>query len=537
MHGILSTNKKSRTINHQLLRTTNHQLRTNMNPWLVTFIISLSTFMEVLDSSIANVSLGHIAGGLAAGLDESTWVLTSYLVANAVMMPISGWLGTTLGRKLFYILCVIVFTISSFFCALAPSLNWLLFFRILQGLGGAGMAPTVQSLLADLFPPEKRGLAFSIYGLSVVFAPAIGPTLGGWITENYSWNWIFLINIPVGIISLVLTILFVREPAGPKRDDLLLHRRGRRFDFIGFALSVIGIGCLEFFVDRGQREDWFSSPLIIILAFIACVSLLILVFWESWQEEPVVNIHLLRSGQFLAAFLMMFMTGFVLFGTTAIFPQFLEQLLGYTATQAGFALTAGGFALVILMPLVGAVLIRKISTRILVGSGLLLMVLSLFHLSHFNLNMTFEQAALARVFQVAGIALIFVPITRAAYDGLRPTESNDAAALINLARNLGGSVGIALSNTVLSQRSQFHQTRLIEHISAYENGTQLFLQQLQSRLPSFHYLESMQQAYQEVLRQASMLSYLDVFIFLGIVSLVTFPLIVLLPRGIPQTGS
>ncbi|PWU11021.1 MAG: EmrB/QacA family drug resistance transporter [Verrucomicrobia bacterium] len=506
-----------------------------VNPWLVTFIISLSTFMEVLDSSIANVSLGHIAGGLAAGLDESTWVLTSYLVANAVMMPVSGCLGNTLGRKLFFMICIIIFTISSFFCALAPSLNWLLFFRVLQGLGGAGMAPTVQSLLADLFPSEKRGLAFSIYGLSVVFAPAIGPTLGGWITDNYSWKWIFLINIPVGIISLVLTMFFVRDPNQSELGSVEL--RGRRFDLMGFVLSLIGIGCLEFFVDRGQREDWFASPLIVTLAIIAGVSLLTLVFWESWQETPVVNIHLLRRARFLAAFVMMFMTGFVLFGTTAIFPQFLEQLLGYTAEQAGFALTAGGFALVILMPLVGAVLIQKFSTRVLVGSGLLILALSLFHLSGFNLNMTFQQAALARVFQVGGIALIFVPITRVAYDGLHPTESNDAAALINLARNLGGSVGIALSNTVLSQRSQFHQARLIEHISSYENGTQLFLHRLQSRLPSFHYIESMHQAYQEVTRQASMLSYLDVFIFLGIASLAIFPLIFLMPRGVSQTNS
>jgi len=513
-----------------------------VNPWLVTFIISIATFMEVLDTSIANVSLGHIAGGLAAGLDESTWVLTSYMVANAVMMPISGWLGTTLGRKLFFMICVIVFTVSSFFCALAPSLNWLLFFRILQGLGGAGMVPTVQSLLADLFPPEKRGLPFSIYGLSLVFATAIGPTLGGWITENYSWNWIFLINIPIGMISLILTSLFVREPEGPERNDLLRQGGHRRFDFIGFTLSVLGIGCLEFFVDRGQREDWFSSPLIVTLALISCISLLTLVFWESWQEEPIVNISLLRSGQFLAAFLMMFMTGFVLFGTTAIFPQFLEQLLGYTAEQAGFALTAGGFALLILMPLVGGVLIRIISTRILVGAGLLITAFSLFHLSHFNLNMTFEQAALARILQVVGIAFIFAPITHAAYDGLHPSESNDAAALINLARNLGGSIGLALSNTVLSQRSQLHQTRLIEYISSYENGTQLFLQQLQSRLPSFHYIESMQQAYQEVLHQANLLSYLDVFILLGIVSLVIFPLIILLParqgpKSILQTSS
>ncbi len=512
-------------------------LSNQVNPWLVTLIISLSTFMEVLDSSIANVSLAHIAGGLGAGLDESTWVLTSYLVANAVMMPISGWLGTVFGCKPYYMFCVASFTASSLLCAFAPNLNWLLFFRILQGLGGAGMAPIVQSMLADIFPPEKRGMAFSVYGLSVVFAPAIGPALGGWITDNYSWHWIFLINIPVGMISLVLTSLFVSEPIQTAVERERLSRGGRfQFDFIGFALSVIGIGCLEFFVDRGQRYDWFSSPLILALAVTSGVSLLVLVFWESWQRSPIVNINLLRLPHFLAAFLMMFAMGFVLFGITAILPQFLEQVLGYTAQQSGAALTMGGFFLVLMMPLVGGFLIKKVSSRVLIGGGLLLQAAALFHLSGFNINISFEQASFSRVLQVAGIALIFIPVTRVAYDGLSPGENNGAAALINLARNLGGSVGIAISNTLLAQRSQFHQVRLVEHVTPYEVGTQNFLQRMHSLFPSLHQIEYMQQAYQQVLRQAAMLSYIDVFIVMGVVSLAIFPLIFLIPKGISSIG-
>jgi len=509
-----------------------------VNPWLVTVVISLATFMEVLDTSIANVSLSHIAGGLAAGLDESTWVLTTYLVANAIMMPISGWLATVIGTKRFYMICVAIFTASSLLCGLAPSLGWLIFFRVLQGLGGAGMAPVVQSMLADLFPPEKRGMAFSVYGLSVVFAPAIGPTLGGWITDNYSWHWIFLINVPVGIISLLLTAALVREPKAAIIAREKFFKEGFRVDYIGFVLCVMGIGCLEYFVDRGEREDWFSSPVIVITAIVAVVSLVSLVLWEVRQKNPMVDIPLLKIPNFFGSFVAMFAMGFILFGTTALLPQFLEQLLGYTAQQAGMALTAGGVFLIFMMPLVGGVLIPRFQSRTLVIVGLLILAASLYHMSGFNLGISFDQAVTARVFQVAGIALIFAPITQAAYNGLPFGKNNNASALINLARNLGGSIGIAVSNTILAQRSQLHQSRLVENVSAYDTETTQRLSQLEAFFTSHGGTaqQALGQIYGEVQRQAAMLSYIDVFLVMTGLTLLVIPLAFLLQKKDPAVA-
>ncbi len=503
-----------------------------VNPWVVTIVISLATFMEVLDTSIANVSLSHIAGGLAAGLDESTWVLTTYLVANAVMMPISGWLSTIFGTKRFYMTCVAIFTASSLLCGMAPTLNWLIAFRLIQGIGGAGMAPVVQAMLADIFPPEKRGMAFSVYGLSVVFAPAIGPTLGGWITDNYSWHWIFLINVPVGIISLMLTAVLVSEPEAAIKERARIFRDGLRIDWIGFFLAVVGIGCLELFVDRGERSDWFSSSAITTAAIVAGVSLITLVFWEIRQKNPIVDIPLLKLPSFLASFVTMFFMGFILFGTTALLPQFLEQLLGYTAQQAGLALTAGGIFLMFMMPLVGGVLIPKFPAKYLVAAGLVILAASLFNMTRFNLGISFDMAVQARIFQVAGIALIFAPITQAAYNGLPPGKNNNASALINLARNLGGSIGIAVCSTIIARRGQFHQARLVEHVSAFDTETQTAIAHLRSFLPHDpSSLQPLRYIYGEVQRQAGMLSYIDAFWLMGVLTLLVLPLAFLLRQS------
>lgn len=503
-----------------------------VNPWVVTIVISLATFMEVLDTSIANVSLSHIAGGLAAGLDESTWVLTTYLVANAVMMPISGWLSTIFGTKRFYMTCVAIFTASSLLCGMAPTLNWLIAFRLIQGIGGAGMAPVVQAMLADIFPPEKRGMAFSVYGLSVVFAPAIGPTLGGWITDNYSWHWIFLINVPVGIISLMLTAVLVSEPEAAIKERDRIFRGGLRIDWIGFFLAVVGIGCLELFVDRGERSDWFSSSAITTAAIVAGVSLITLVFWEIRQKNPIVDIPLLKLPSFLASFVTMFFMGFILFGTTALLPQFLEQLLGYTAQQAGLALTAGGVFLMFMMPLVGGVLIPRFPAKYLVAVGLVILAASLFNMTRFNLGISFDMAVQARIFQVAGIALIFAPITQAAYNGLPPGKNNNASALINLARNLGGSIGIAVCSTIIARRGQFHQSRIVEHISAFDTETQTALAHLKAFLPHDpSSLQPLRYIYGEVQRQAGMLSYIDAFWLMGVLTLLVLPLAFLLRQS------
>jgi len=513
--------------------------RPAVNPWLVTVVISMATFMEVLDTSVANVSLSHIAGGLAASTDEATWVLTTYLVANAIMMPISGWLGTVIGLKRYFMICVALFTASSFLCGVAPSLDALIFFRVLQGVGGAGMAPVVQAMLADIFPPEKRGSAFAVYGLAVVFAPAIGPTLGGWITDNYSWHWIFLINIPVGIVSLVLTAALVTEPAQAREErERVIRDRNFRVDWPGFALTVLGIGCLEMFFDRGQREDWFSSSFITTMAVISGVSLVALVVWELRHRNPMVDIGLLRVPSFFAAFLSMFALGFVLFGSTALLPQVLQQLLGYTSQQSGLALTAGGIVMIFMMPLVGGLFVRRFQARHLVIAGLLMEAASLWHMGRtFNMELSFEDAVWARVYQTLGLAFLFIPIMQSAYLRLPPGKNSNGSALINLARNLGGSVGIALSSTFVAQRSQFHQSRLVEHVSAYDPQTQAALQQISGTL-SAHGGDAQNQAlgaiYGMVQQQAGMLSFVEIFYIMAIGVLLIVPLTFLLPKNDPH---
>ncbi len=513
-------------------------MKARVSPWIVTVVLAMATFMEVLDTSVANVSLSHIAGGLASGLDESTWVLTTYLVANAVMMPISGWLGTVFGLKRFYLVCVALFTVSSFLCGLATSLEQLIFFRILQGVGGAGMAPVVQAMIAELFPPSKRGMAFAIYGLAVVFAPAIGPTLGGWITDNYSWRWIFLINIPVGVVSLLLTAWLVSEPPSTRVERDRLFKDGFRVDSVGFGLTVLGIGCLEFFVDRGEREDWFASPLITAMAITSVVSLVALVWWECRRRDPIVDIPLLKIPSFLASFVTMFSLGFILFGSTALLPRFLEQLLGYTASQAGLALTAGGITMVVMMPLVGGYFVRKFPGRNLVIAGLILEAASLYHMTGFTLEIPFEHAVWARIFQTVGLAFLFVPITQAAYANLPPGKSGNAAALINLARNLGGSVGIAITGTIVAQRSQFHQSRLADHVSAYNaesvSALDALARSLGGGVGSAH--EALNHIYQAVLQQAAMLAYIDVFLFMAIGTLCIIPLALFLPGSCTKSN-
>jgi DHA2 family multidrug resistance protein len=513
--------------------------RPAVNPWLVTVVISMATFMEVLDTSVANVSLSHIAGGLASSVDEANWVLTTYLVANAIMMPISGWLGTVIGLKRFFMICVALFTVSSLLCGLATSLDQLIFFRIVQGVGGAGMAPVVQAMLADLFPPEKRGSAFAVYGLAVVFAPAIGPTLGGWITDNYSWHWIFLINIPVGIVSLVLTAALVTEPAAARAErERVVKDKNFRVDWPGFALTVLGIGCLEMFVDRGQHDDWFSSKFITTMAIVSAVSLIALVVWELRHRNPMVDIGLLKVPSFMASFVAMFALGFVLFGSTALLPQVLQSLLGYTSQQSGMTLTAGGIIMIFMMPLVGGFFVHRVQARYLVIAGLLMEAASLFHMGRtFNLGLTFDDAVWARIYQTVGLAFLFIPIMQSAYLRLPPGKNSNASALINLARNLGGSVGIAISSTFIVQRSQFHQSRLAEHVSAYDPQTQSTLQQLGAMF-STHGGNGQDQAlgaiYAMVQRQAGMLSYVELFYLMAIGILLIIPLAFLLPKNDPR---
>jgi MFS transporter, DHA2 family, multidrug resistance protein len=511
--------------------------RPAINPWIIAIAVTLATFMEVLDTSIANVALPHIAGSLSAGQDESTWVLTSYLVSNAIVLPLSGWLSSIVGRKNFYMGCVAVFTISSFLCGLAPNLATLIFFRVLQGAGGGGLQPSEQAILADTFPPAKRGMAFAVYGMAVVTAPAIGPTLGGWITDNFTWRWIFFINIPVGIISILLTSRLIHDPSHFRRRKL----SETKIDYIGLGFVALGLGTLQVVLDKGQRDDWFESHFISSLAVIATISLLFVIFWEWHHKDPIIDLHLFRDRTFGVSNLLMFMLGFALLGSTLLLPLFAQTMLGYTAQKAGLSLMPGGFVIIILLPLVGFLLSRY-SPRWLLLFGLVILSFSLFHMTNFDLDIDFSTVATARMIQAAGMAFLFVPINTAAYAFLPREKNNAASGLMNLARNIGGSVGISVVTTMLDRRSQLHLTNLSSRLSASNPELQARIKALGQLVQSHGGAPpgaspvpwALIQA--SIERQASMLAYVDCFWFLGVAILLMVPMVFLIKKSKPGGG-
>jgi DHA2 family multidrug resistance protein len=501
-----------------------------VNPWFIALTVTLATFMEVLDTSIANVSLPHIAGGLAAGVDESTWILTSYLVSNAIVLPMSGWFSSLIGRKRFYMSCVAVFTISSFLCGLAPNLATLIFFRVLQGAGGGGLQPSEQSILADTFAPEKRGMAFAVYGMAVVVAPAIGPTLGGFITDNYSWRWIFYINVPIGIISILLTSRVIKDPphlSGARRDGRIT------IDYIGLGLLAIGLGALQVVLDKGQREDWLESHMILDLGIISAAALIAVIFWEWHHKNPIIDLKLFRDRSFAIGNSMMFMLGFILLGTTLLLPLFTQTMLGYTAEKAGLALMPGGLVILASMPVVGFLLSRYDPRRVMIF-GLGMLTGALFYMTHFNLYIDFQTAATARIIQGMGLACLFVPINTVAYSYLPPHKNNAASGLINLARNVGGSVGISFVTTMLARRQQFHRAQLSAHLNPANPRVQQMLQGASGALRAASGPEATRQAYgllQRMLeRQSTMLSYIDNFHILAIVTMAMIPFVFLIRK-------
>jgi len=508
--------------------------RPAVNPWVIAITVTLATFMEVLDTSIANVALPHIAGSLSAGQDESTWVLTSYLVSNAIVLPLSGWLSSIVGRKNFYMSCVALFTVSSFMCGLAPNLATLIICRILQGAGGGGLQPTEQAILADTFPPAKRGMAFAVYGIAVVTAPAIGPTLGGWITDNFSWRWIFFINIPVGILSILLTTRLIQDPPYFKRRKL----SETTIDYVGLGFVALGLGTLQVILDKGQREDWFESHFIVILSVICAASLIFVVIWEWRHKDPIIDLHLFRDRTFGISNLLMFMLGFALLGSTLLLPLFMQTLLGYTAQQSGFALMPGGFTIMLLLPLVGFLLSRY-SPRYLLLFGLIVLSASLFHMTRFDLEIDFRTAAMARVFQAVGMAFLFVPINTAAYAFLPRDKNNAASGLMNLARNIGGSVGISVVTTMLDRRTQVHLTNLASNLSPANPALQSMIRGAAAamRAHGASAAGATQQAYAMiqgvVVRQATMLAYIDCFWLLGVAILAMVPLVFLMKKARP----
>ena len=500
--------------------------------------VMLATFMEVLDTSVANVSLPHIAGSLSASMDESTWMLTSYLVANAIILPMGGWFSMLVGRKRFYMICVAIFTISSFLCGIAPSLGALIFFRVLQGIGGGALQPISQAILVESFPREKQGIAMAVYGMGVVVAPVVGPTLGGWITDNYSWRWIFFINIPVGILSLVLTALLIFDPPFLKRKSL---GNGFKIDYMGFGLLALGLGALEVVLDEGQKEDWFGSHFIVTFAIVTLVCLVAVVFWELRQKEPIIDFRILKDRNYALATLSMLVLGFVLYASTALMPLFLQTLLGYTAMMSGLVLSPGGLVMVVCLPVVG-IMVRKYQPRWLVIFGVVVTSLGLFRMAKFTLGIDYNTAVTSRMVQSFGLAFLFVPISATAFAFIPKERTSYATGLFNLARNIGGSSGIATATTLLARRAQFHQSVMVAHLTPFDwryresvAGAAAILRTAGSSASDAN-LQAHGMIYGTMVRQANMLAFADAFWVMGVLFLLIIPLMFLIKKVKPSAG-
>src|ERR1700752_1851568 len=446
------------------------------DPWVIAILVALASFMEVLDTTIANVALPYIAGGMGVSEDEASWVVTTYLVSNAIILTASSFLARTFGRKTFFLISLGAFTLSSLLCGFAPNLNALLLCRILQGFGGGGMVPVAQSILADAFPPSKRGQAFAVFGVAVVVAPVVGPTLGGWLSDNVSWQWCFLINGPVGVIAMALIAVILKESA-TARAEARRQQQGQGFDVIGFMLVAAFLGSLEVVLDRGLEDDWFSSPFIVPFAVIHALAFVLMIPWGLTRDNPIIDLRMVATRQFGACFLVMLATGAILLATTQFLPQLVQQDFGYTATWAGLVLSPGGVVTMLMMFVVGR-LAAKVQPKYLIIVGAILIALSMYDMTNVYGDLGFWFMARSRMLLGVGLPLIFVPIMAASFGGLPPSKTDQASALINAARNTGGSIGVSIVSNVLTHREQFHQNRLIEQVVPSSSQYQDTLQQM-----------------------------------------------------------
>jgi DHA2 family multidrug resistance protein len=499
------------------------------NPWLIAALVALATFMEVLDITVANVALRYIAGGMGVSEDEASWVVTTYLVANAVALTASSFLARLLGRKSFFLVCLALFTASSVLCGFAWSLDSLLLFRILQGIGGGGMVPVSQSILADSFPPSKRGQAFALFGVAIVVAPIVGPTLGGWLSDNYSWQWCFLINGPVGLIAIALIALILREPEAATAERKRLQQQGAAFDLVGFVLVATFLGTLELVLDRGLEDDWFGSSFIVAASAVCALAFVLMIPWEISRRRPMIDLRILATRQYGACFLVMLATGALLIGTTQFLPQLVQQDFGYTATWAGLVLSPGGVVTMMMMAVAGR-LVGKVQPKYLIVAGAVIIALSLYALTNVYGDLGFWFFARSRMVFGVGVPLIFVSVTTASYHGIPPDKTDQASALINAARNTGGSIGISIASNVLAHREQFHQSRLVESVIPSSVQFQDTLHQVTSYFvgQGSSLLQAQQQAVQwigqQVQTQASFLAYMDAFWVLMLIALSAVPL-------------
>ena len=499
-----------------------------VNKWLVALTVMIPTLMVIVDTSVVNVSLDHIRGSLSAGIDEATWSITSYLAANAVIIPMTGWLSRLFGRKRYLISSVTLFTVSSLFCGLAWSIQSLIVFRVLQGLAGGALQPLSQSILLETFPVYQHGMAMAIFGIGIMFGPIIGPVLGGWITDSWSWHWIFFVNVPFGIISIFMTILFIFDPPYMKKTKM-------KIDYWGLILLTVGIGCLQLILDRGQREDWFSSEPITWMTVACVVALVFFILVERTVKEPIVDLKVFKDATFVLGNVILFFVVMNLFGSIVMLPIYLQTLMGYTATLSGFVLAPGGVANLLCMPIVGQ-LVSRGNPKWLILFGILVTAYATYQMSRFNMQVDFNAVLWPRVMLGIGVAFVFIPLTTISLSHIRKEEMGNATAVFNLLRNLGGSFGVALSATILARQAQVHQARLTEHLTPFDPAYVLSAQQ-SARTLLEKGIEASQAAqggmgliYQRLLREAAMLSFNDVFYLLTVLMLLTVPLVFFMRR-------
>jgi len=498
-----------------------------VNPWIVTAAVMLATFMEILDTTVVNVSIPHLAGNMGATVEEGTWVVTSYLVSNAIILPMAGWLANRFGRRRILITCVTGFTLTSLLCGMATTLEWLIFFRVLQGLTGGGLQPLAQAVLLETFPPKRHGTAMAAFGLGIILAPILGPTLGGWITDNYTWRWIFYLNLPVGAVSVAMISAFVRDP-----HYIGKHRTGG-IDLWGIGFLALGFGMLQVVLDTGQRKDWFGSNQIRWWTALCVIGLVAMVIRELKARHPIVDLRVLKDRTFSAGVFLMTMLGFVLYASLMLLPIFLQTLLGYPALQAGLALSPRGLGSMVMMPVAG-VLTNRFDPRKLIGVGLVVGAYTMFSLSHLNLNAGYWDIFWPQVIQGGAMAFLFIPLMAVSMSGIAKEKMGNATSIYNLMRNIGGSFGIATMTTFLARRNQVHQNQLISHITQYDVGTQMTLRGMQNwfQLHGYNSVDAAKKAlgaiYGMVQRQAGMLSFVEAFWVMGLIFVGMIPFLFVL---------
>jgi DHA2 family multidrug resistance protein len=506
-----------------------------MNKWLVAVTVMLPTIIQIVDTSVVNVSLDHIRGSLSAGIDESTWAITSYLAANAIIIPMTGWLSRLFGRKRYLLFSISLFTISSFLCGIAWNIQILVFFRVIQGLGGGGLQPVSQAILLETFPRQQHGMAMAIFGMGIMFGPIIGPLLGGWITDNWSWHWIFFVNVPIGIISILMVLSFIVDPP-------YLERTRMKIDYWGIAFLSVGVGCLQIVLDKGQREDWLSSTFIIWLSLISLFSLGLFVLIELYSKTPIVNLRIFGNRSFTMGNLIMFCAYFNLFASIVLLPIYLQSLMGYTSFLAGLVLCPGGIASMIAMPIAGK-LVNKISPRALLASGIAVASYSVHLMAQFNLQASLEAIIWPRIVMGFGLGFLFIPLQILSLSRIAKEKMGNATSIFNLLRNLGGSFGVAFVTTLLVRRAQFHQNHLAEHLTIFDPNLQLALSQISRFLQERGFANSLPNhgglglIYNQLLRQASMLSFNDAFYLLSAMMVLILPLVLLMRKGKESVSS